>query len=84
MAELHHGRVASKRVRLLAEWLGNPAGVVMNLWHQKADELIARGAAEVINGNGVEAKAPDAPPVNKMVEKPEVKKTARKRRKPIK
>jgi hypothetical protein len=69
------------KIELLVDWLGHNAGSQKVVWGNVADELIGRGVAKEIpmpkppvHEKPVE-KALDEPPVNKMVEKPEKKKS---------
>jgi len=78
-------KVREVKIELLCDWLGHNAGTQKVVWGNVADELIGRGVAKEIpmpkpvavhkEEPVHELKALDEPPVNKMVEKPEKKKS---------
>jgi hypothetical protein len=64
-------RDALKHVELefVGEWMGNSVGTRRSFVMKVADELVRRGVAKTVG------KTIDAPPMNKMVESPPVKKS---------
>ena len=62
-------------VEFLNEWMSNPVGSSLSIWAKKAEQLEKDGVVKILNKKV--SKSLDAPPLNKMVESPVVKKSGR-------
>ena len=73
------------KVKFLSDWMGHPEGATLTITKVKANELRARNVIEdfdsvpdKIKEVKEEVKALDAPPMNKMIDSPQIKKEIKK------